>query len=118
MTADEERAIESMRHELDRVRESISAIEQDMAVMKATSGRMRLTPGVGALLWSILIGVISLAMFTARVDEQARLNGRMMERMTGIVETHVAAPGHNVTIERFGQYDRRLDALEKAKPRR
>ena len=113
MTADEERAIDALRTELDRVRESVSAIEQDVAVMKATAGRVRLTPGVGALLWGIFLGVIGLAMFTARLDEQSRINGRMMERMAAIVETHIAAPGHSVSFDRIQSLDKRIDVLEK-----
>ena len=74
--------------------------------------RLKLSPGVLTLIWSILLAVIGLSGFMARLDARVGEQSEAVRLVVTKLEKHVEAPWHGPAAVRYDAIEGRIQRLE------
>lgn len=77
-----------------------------------SSVSLRLSPGALALMWSILLSVVALAGFIARLEARVNEQSESVRIVVTKLEKHVEAPWHGPASVRYDAIESRIQRLE------
>ena len=98
------RAIEAevdMRLQPKTLEERVGELEKDLAIIVATKGTLRLCTEHVRLIWTILLALGALGLYVVQAGWETKQNTNAIIAISQDVRTHVAGPGHAVSLERI-----------------
>jgi hypothetical protein len=92
--------------------ERVYAIEAKLYVIEATKGTLKLCPSHVKLLWSVMLGLVAAIAFVLHTEWVTSQNTQALINLSAKVETHIAAPGHAISLERLLQMQQTLNEVK------
>jgi hypothetical protein len=87
----------------DTLEDRVSNLERGIAVIVATKGTLRLCTSHVILVWTVLVAIAGVGVTVLQTSWQGAQNSAAVVAISAKVDTHIAAPGHAVSLERLNQ---------------
>jgi hypothetical protein len=94
------------------IEERVSNLERGLAVIVATKGTLRLCTSHLALVWMILAALAGVGTMVLQTAWSQQQQGAAIIAIATKLDTHVAAPGHAVSLERLSQMQQTLNEVK------
>jgi hypothetical protein len=92
--------------------ERVANLERSIAVIVATKGTLRLCTSHLILVWSILLTLAGVGTMVLQTSWAQQQQGDAIIAIAAKVDTHIAAPGHAISLERLAQMQSTLNEVK------
>jgi hypothetical protein len=96
-------------HTLD---ERMTMVESKLLIIEATKGTLRLCTAHVALLWTVMLSLVGVAVLVLHTEWATAQNTAALLNLSARVESHVMAPGHAISLERLLQMQTTLNEVK------
>jgi hypothetical protein len=96
----------------ESLEERVGNLERGLAVIVATKGTLRLCTAHVMLVWTVLAAIAGVGVLVLQTSWNQAQQGAAIVSIATKVDTHIAAPGHAISLERLMQMQNTLNEVK------